>query len=182
MNQRPFRRRLWPRKVERSDLPSDLVQFFRWHEGVGLESSPDRLLRLCKLAEIEQFGWEDIPIFGREPLHGWESLQAFRIGNSSYYDEILYVINCPCCAAGAILAIGTDIYGPGGTGTAPFECSLVLASNFDAWIKHLRSMSWMEYGLVPGSVDRFAASKQQRLRSYYQMLNPAIPWGRMSAE
>lgn len=182
MNQRPFRRQLWPRKVNRSDLPADLVRFFTWYEGVGRESSPDRLLRLCTLSEIEQIGWEGIPIFGREPVPGWESFQAFRIGNSAYFDEIVYVVDCPCCTAGAILAIGPDIYGPGGTGTAPFGCSLVLASSFNAWIEHLRSMSWMEYGLVPGSVDQFAPSKQQRLRSYYLMLNPAIPWGRMSAE
>lgn len=57
---------------------------------------------------------------------------------------------------GSILALGVDIAGPGGSGPAALECSLVLASNFEQWLKRLESCDWTEYGLVPGELSNLS--------------------------
>src|SRR5262245_16335096 len=98
MDPKPFKRLPRRRKVMRPGLPSDLPQFFSVNEGVGVESSPERLVRLCRLDEVSRIKWQDLHIFGEEVCSGWESFAAFRIGVSSFLDEIAYVISSPCCA------------------------------------------------------------------------------------
>jgi hypothetical protein len=161
--------------VERPDLPDDLSRFYAEHEGVGLESSLDRLVRLCRLDEVARIGWRDLHFFGAEECRGWEGFAALRIGMSSYLDEIVYVLDAPCCSAGAILTIGVDVAGPGGHGPATLEPSLVLATSFTEWLRHLESTGWVEYGLVPGGIAEL--SEHQAVRRYYHALNPGISWG-----
>jgi hypothetical protein len=139
-----------PRAINRPELPADFASFYAENEGVGLESSPDRIVRLCRLDEVAHIGWRDLHIFGQEECPGWELFEGFRIGVSSFFDEIAYVLRSPCCPAGAILTIGVDVAGPGGTGGALLEPSLVLAGSFTEWVRHLEMMGWVEYGLVPG--------------------------------
>jgi hypothetical protein len=92
-------------------------------------------------------------------------------------DEILFVVHAPCCSPGAILALGSDIAGPGGSEGNELEPSLVLATSFSLWLEHLEQMGWIEYGLVPGALAELPRSQEQALRLYYKTLNPQITWG-----
>ena len=175
MNPRPFVPLAESRPVE--GLPPDLAAFYAENEGVGLESSPDRLVRLCRLDEVLRIGWRDLHIFGNDPWPSWERFAAYRIGISSFFDEIVYVLDAPACPAGSILTIGVDISGPGGSGEAALKPSLILSSGLTEWLRHLERHGWMEYGLVPGSLVDLTEIEQRSLRHYYQSLNPGIDWG-----
>jgi hypothetical protein len=175
---KPFKRLRLRRLVKRPDLPNDLVEFYEQNEGVGLESSADHLVRLCRLDEVAHVEWRDLHIFGElYKIPGWESFSGFRVGFSSFGDEIVYVLECPCCAKGAILTIGIDVPGPKQRLPERFESALVLASTFTGWLRHLARMGWVEYGLVNGYLADLPATEQRELRLYYQALNPGITWG-----
>lgn len=177
MDQRPFRPLATPRNVVRTDLPAELRQFYARNEGVGLERSPESMVRLCLLSEVEKHAWRDVHIFGKdEPPPGWDDFEAFSIGISSYLDWIYLVQQAPCCPPGSILTIGVGIAGPGGRGEHTFECALVLASSFDEWLTHLERNDWFEYGLYPGRIWELPAARQSELRTYYKAMNPGIDW------
>lgn len=176
IDMRPFVSLQDPRAVERDDLPPDLLRFYERHEGVGLESSPERDVRLCKLAEVKEYAWRDVPIFGADAEPGWGEFRGLYIGVSSFHDGIYWVRKAPCCPAGSILTIGPDIAGPGGGGDHTIEPSLVLAASFDEWIDRLGRYRWTEFGLAPGSIDDLPAAARPAVRSYYRALNPAIRW------
>jgi hypothetical protein len=174
MDDKPFVKRLFP--IDPPDLPADLAEFYARHEGVGLESSPDRVVRFCRLAEVTRIGWRDLRDWGADNCPaGWEGFVAYRIGISSFFDEIVYVLNAPCCQPGAILTLGIDVGGPGGSGPAALEGSLVLAADFSEWLQHMERMGWEEYGLA--GLDQLSPQQQTELRRYYKQLNPHITWG-----
>ena len=177
MGQKPFVKLKVPRFLIRPDLPSDLVKFYEQNEGVGLERSPNRVVRICRLQEVTRIGWRNLRILGEEECPGWEGFAGLRIGISSFFDEIVYVLDAPCCSLGAILTLGVDVAGPGGCGPAPLEPSLVLAATFQEWIENLKRSGWIEYGLVPGGISDLPEPMQRELRGYYQTLNPQIKWG-----
>jgi hypothetical protein len=174
---KPFHPLIAHRLVGRPELPPDLSQFYSKHEGVGLESSPDRSVRLARLSEVTTFAWQDIPIFGAERLTGWDHFKGWQIGIGTFLDRIFWVERAPCCDIGAILTIGPDVAGPGGKGSHPLEPSLVLASSFSAWIAHLERCNWLEYGLTPGEIEETSEFRRSELRTYYFNLNPGISWG-----
>jgi hypothetical protein len=157
-------------------LPADLVAFYAENEGVGLESPPDRLVRLCRLDEIRRIGWSDLHILGADQCPGWEHFAAYRIGMSSCFDEIVYVLDAPSCPAGSILALGVDLSGPGGSGPTALEPSVVLAPCFAEWLRHMEACGWVEYGLIAGELANLPAKQQRRQFQYYQALNPDIDW------
>lgn len=177
MDQKPFVRLTVPRIVEHLGLPTELAQFYSENEGVGRESSPDRFVRLCRLKEVERIGWRDLHIFGADDFPGWEQFAAYRIGMSPFFDEIVYVLNAPVCPAGFIFTIGVDVAGPGGSGSAILEPSLVLASSFAEWLERLEACGWIEYGLAPGDLTTLPEAEERKHRRYYQALNPGITWG-----
>ncbi|MFL5339920.1 MAG: hypothetical protein ACJ8F7_07205 [Gemmataceae bacterium] len=177
MDQKPFVRLTAPRIVEQLGLPTDLAQFYSENEGVGGESSADRIVRLCRLNEVARIVWREVHIFGVDDFPGWEQFAAYRVGISLFLDEIVYVLNAPVCPAGSILTIGIDVAGPGGSGSATLEPSLVLASSFAEWLKRLEACGWIEYGLGPGDLAKLPAAEERQHRRYYQALNPAITWG-----
>ena len=177
MDQKPFVRLTAPRIVEQLGLPIDLAQFYSENEGVGRESSPDRFVRLCRLNEVARIGWRDVHVLGAYEIPEWELFAAYRIGMSPFFDEIVYVLNAPVCPVGAILAIGVDVAGPGGSGPATLEPSLVLASSFAEWLKRIEACGWSEYGLGPDDLAKLPAAEERQHRRYYQALNPGIPWG-----
>ncbi len=172
----PFQPLRSARSLQREDLPEDLAAFYSINEGVGLHSSPERLIRLCLLNEVRRITWPNLHVFGAEPFPGWETFSGYRLGISSFFDEIIYAEDCPCCPAGCILAIGANIVGPGGDGPYPFECSLVLAPTWTDWLRRLDSQNWMEYGLIPGEIDRLPRPTQLEQRDYYRSLNPHLEW------
>jgi hypothetical protein len=176
MDARPFVPLETPRSVDRSDLSPDLIGFYESNEGVGLESSPERIVRLCRLSEVKELAWRDIPIFGPEDMAGWEDFQGLYIGISTWFDRIYWVRRAPCCRAGSILTLGVDVAGPGGQGDHVLEPSLVLASSFDMWLAHLARHEWFEYGLAPGAIWDLPDADQSELRAYYTSLNPGIQW------
>lgn len=167
-----------PRTIDRADLPDDLVRFYSQHEGVGLESKADRTIRLCMLSEVRQIGWRDVHVLGQEDFEPWNSFHGIRIGVSMYFDEILYVLNAPCCGRGTILTIGPDISGPGGVGAEIdlLEPSLVLAESFDAWLQRLEECNWEEYGIRPGALTELPSSERRTNWQHYKRLNPDITW------
>jgi hypothetical protein len=175
MDPKPFVSLTAPRMVEQFGLPSDLARFYAANEGVGLESSPDRSVRLCRLDEVARIAWRHVHIFGADELPGWERFAAFRVGISPFFDEIVYVLNAPVCQAGSILTISVDVAGPGGYGSATLEPSLVLASSFTEWLKRLEACGWTEYGLGPGDLAKLPAAEERQQRRYYQTLNPGLP-------
>jgi preprotein translocase subunit Sec61beta len=167
-----------PRFVIRPDLPADLVKFYEQHEGVGLESSPDRVVRICLLDEASRISWQDLHVIGMDTVPGWsEGFAAVRIGISQFFDEILYVLKAPVCAEGSILTIGVGVAGPEGSGADILEAALVLANSFTDWLQHLKQVDWVEYGLVPGAIKELPEATQKEIRRYYLSLNPGITWG-----
>ena len=176
MDQKPFARLPVPRRVAQAGFPTELAEFYSQNEGVGLESTPDRLIRLCKLSEVTPMAWSDLHIIGDDPFEGWDRFSGLRLGISSFFDDIVYVINCPRCPAGAIMTLGMDIMGPAGNGPFPFECSLVLASSFSEWLQRLAAMQWLDYGLGPGELLQLPQPQQDEYYAYYKGLNPGIDW------
>jgi hypothetical protein len=176
---RPYTSLVSPRDVTHLDLPTDLARFYDEHEGVGLGCSPQQPVRLCRLQEVARIGWKDLHGIGIIDIPAWAQFAAYRIGISSFFDEIVYVLNAPTCPNGSILTVGSDVAGPGGSGptNALLEPSLVLASNFDEWMKRLENMNWVEHGLTPGGLTELPKSEQRKHRRYYKTLNPNINWG-----
>ncbi len=173
----PYCRLVAPREVADRRLPDDLRQFFAGNEGIGLDSNPERIVRLCKLSEVKAVQWADLHIFGKyEPDPGWEEFAGYRIGISSFGDEIIYVLKAPVCASGSILTLGPDVAGPGGTGPLAIEPSLVLSPNFDEWLRNMERAGWREYGLTPGGIRELPRSQKDQLLRYYKGLNPKIKW------
>lgn len=175
MDAKPFVRLAASRIVE--GLPPDLAAFYAENEGVGLESSPERMVRLCRLNEVTRIGWRDLHLFGDDDFPEWDQFAAYRIGVSAFFDEIMYVLDAPSCPAGSILTIGMNIAGPGGSGEAALEPSLVLASSFTEWLRHGEACGWVEYGLIPGELTELPDDEQRSHRRYYQALNPGMSWG-----
>ena len=91
MDAKPFLPLERPRIVGRTDLPQDLIRFYERNEGVGLESSHKRDIRLCRLPEIREYAWRDVPIFGGDDEPGWEDFRGLYIGVSPYHDGIYWV-------------------------------------------------------------------------------------------
>jgi hypothetical protein len=173
----PYRRLPSPRNVVERHLPDDLRKFFALNEGVGLESDPERTVRLCKLSEVKAIKWADLHILGKdEPDQGWNEFAGYRVGVSSFFDEIVYVIKAPACAPGTVLTLGPDVSGPGGTGPAAIEPSLVLASNFAEWMRNMERNGWREFGLTPGDIRGLPVSQKDQILRYYKGLNPGIKW------
>ena len=173
----PYRRLVAPREVADHRLPDDLRQFYAWNEGVGLESDPEQIIRVCKLAEVKSVQWADLHIFGKDkPGRGWEEFAGYRIGRSSFGDEIIYVLKAPVCATGSIFALGPDVAGPGGTGPLAIDSSLVLSPNFDEWLRNMERAGWHEYGLTPGGIRELPNAQKDQLLRYYKGLNPEIKW------
>lgn len=175
MDHKPIVRLTVPRNVEQLGLPTDLARFYSENDGAGLEIDTDRVVRLCRLNEVARIGRRNVNIPDDSP--GWEQFAAYRIGISPFLDDIVYVLTAPVCPTGSILTIGVDIAGPGGSGSAALENSLVLASNFAEWLKRLEACGWADYGLGPGDLAKLPATEEREQRRYYQALNPKIAWG-----
>jgi len=172
MTLRPFVQLAAARAVDRNKLPADLAEFYAAHEGVGLESSSDRPVRLCRLEEVAQVGWNDLwPACGAP--EGWERFAAFRVGMGMFGDTIVYVLNAPSCPTGSILALGRDLAGPGGVGPFSLESSLVLATSFPAWLAHLGRWGWVEHAVAGWE----APPDPQEVVQYYLALNPSMNVG-----
>lgn len=173
----PYRRLVVLREVPDRRLPDDLRRFYARNEGVGLDSDPERIVRLCKLAKVKAVRWADLHIFGKhQPGRGWKEFAGYRIGVSSFFDEIIYVLKAPVCAGGSILTLGPDVAGPGGIGPLTIEPSLVLSPSFDGWLRNMERARWREYGLAPGDLRELPKSQQDELLRYYKGLNPGIRW------
>ena len=173
MTQKPFVRLASPRVVDRPDLPPELAEFYARHEGVGLNSSSRRVVRLCKLTEVALVGWLDLwfgPIWGTP--EGWVRFSAFRIGTGMFGEEILSVNDSPVCPNGSVLMIGSNVIGPGGDGPYVLESSLVLAARFPDWLVHLERWGWAEPGIAP--VWDTTDTEQEEIRLYYLALNPTL--------
>ena len=175
MDHKPIVRLAAPRNVEQLGMPTDLAQFYSENDGAGLEIDTDRVVRLCSLNEVARIGWRNVNVPDDYP--GWEQFAAYRIGISPFLDEIVYVLSAPVCPTGFILTIGVDIAGPGGSGSATLENSLVLASSLGEWLKRLEACGWADYGLGPGDLAKLPAAEEREHRRYYQALNPKIVWG-----
>jgi hypothetical protein len=159
-------------------MPDDLREFYALHEGVGLESSSDRPVRLCQMKELSQVRLQDLGMFkGYEPFGGWASFAAIRIASSCFGDEIVYVLRAPVCPAGSIVAFGCDISGPAGSGDeTDIPGSLVLAADFQSWLTRLARDAWNEYGFVPGEIDNLPEQRAGELRRHFRVLNPEVDW------
>lgn len=174
---KPFDKLPARRNINGAVLPVDLAEFYREYEGIGLKVHPDNPVRLCTLEEVKQIRWSDLHIFGTdEPLAGWEQFSGYRVGISSFFDEIIYVLKAPSCPPGSMIVLGLDIMGPGGDGPHVFECSLVLASSFENWIKRLEEKHWLELGLAPGEVEKLQPAERAAAIAYYKSLNPLLEW------
>jgi hypothetical protein len=176
MDSKPFQPLESRRSVGRTDLPPDLARFYEENEGVGLESNPERMVRLCRLSEVKEYAWRDVPIFGVEAEPGWEDFRGVCIGVSAFLDRIYWVRRAPCCPTGSILTFGPDVAGPGGMGDHTLEPTLVLASSFNEWLDRLARYDWFEYGFGPGAIWDLPDAEQSELRAYYRSLNPGIEW------
>jgi hypothetical protein len=173
MTLKPFVDLAAPRVVKRSELPPDLAKFYARHEGVGLDSSTDRPVRLCRLEEVALIRWKDFCTPSDDVPEGWEGFTALRIGVGMFGDEILYVLNAPSCPLGSVLAIGRDLAGPGGVGPFSLESSLVLAASFPEWLAHLERWGWVEYAVAGWE----APTDRQAVEQYYLALNPNMNVG-----
>lgn len=132
------------------DMPEPLRRFFETNEGIGVETSPDRPIRIAKLKEAGPVQWKDMHIIGTyEPPGEWKQFAGWRIGYSDTLDEIVYVIRAPGIREGSVIAMGTTPAGPGGLDRFAPEGSLVLAESFDKWIARLQQHGPDAHGLFP---------------------------------
>lgn len=173
----PFIELFPSRTVGRTDIPDDLRRFYAAHEGSGMESPPNRCVRLATLAEVRRVHWADLHGLGLDPAPPeWEAFDGWLVGSGEFFDEIIYATSAPCCESGAILAQGADIASTDGDDPKWLSCVLVLAANFEEWIARLARYDWFEYGLFPGSVSELTDSKQSDLRRHFAALNPGSHW------
>jgi hypothetical protein len=57
------------------------------------------------------------------------------------------------------------------------DMSLVLASSFRNWIRHIRKFRWGEPGIGCASIE-FSDAEEAEMKSYYRALNPhSEVWG-----
>lgn len=177
MPSKPFVELASPRVVGRPELPPDLAEFYAQYEGVGLESDPDRTVRLCQLMEVTRIGWMDLHIVAPGDVpEGWEGFAAIRMGMGMFFEELVYVIDAPSCPPRSILAIGGLAPGPGGSGPYALESTLVLAATFQDWLSHLEAWGWVEYAVA--GIGDLSDGQQQELLQYYLRLNPGMNVGR----
>jgi hypothetical protein len=170
MELKPFIPLAARRAVNRSELPPDLIEFYSAHEGVGLESSPDRPVRLCRLNEVALIRWNGLLILPGDVPKGREGFAAVRVGVGMFSDEIVYVLHAPSCPPGSVLAIGRDLAGPGGDGPFSLESTLVLAASFPGWLVHLERWGWVEYAVAGWEAP-------PEVVQYYLALNPNMNVG-----
>jgi hypothetical protein len=100
MDLKPFVRLAEPRAVNCPGLPPDLAEFYSQHEGVGLDTSTDRSVRLCRFEEVALFRWQDLFMPSNDAPEGWERFAAWLIGVGVFGNHILYVLNAPLLSAG----------------------------------------------------------------------------------
>jgi hypothetical protein len=174
MDPMPFVRLARPRVADRPGLPAVLAEFYARHEGVGRDCDPDRSVRLHRLDEVDRVGWGGLGLVGDTPA-GWEGFAALRIGFGVSFEEVVYVLSAPSCPPGSILAIGSNVCGPGGVGPDALESSLVLAGSFPDWLAHLERWGWAEPAIAP-SWD-LTDGERGELQSYYLALNPSMYTG-----
>jgi hypothetical protein len=178
MDLKPFIQLPARRMVNRPEFPPDLSEFYAEHEGIGLERSPEYPLRLCRLDEVKRIGWKGLRSLWASADHvpeGWNGFAGFWIGLGSFGEEIVYVLDAPCCPTGSILALGGCAPGPGGTGPYCLEASLVLALSLQGWLAHLKRWDWVAY-VVAGAGD-LPRPQQDELTRYYLVLNPSMNVG-----
>ena len=171
----PFTKLTTPRAVPQG-LPPDLAAFYQRYEGCGMDDEAEgepRDLRLAKLDELKVLRPKDL---GAESVAEWGTFKAIRIGAGAYGDSVCYVLRAPVAPAGAIMAFGMDVAGPGGAGPAALQGSLVLAANFNSWLARLREDGWQEYGLQPGTIPELPEERARSLKRLFRSLNPAIAW------
>jgi hypothetical protein len=177
MDPKPFAKLAARRVVNRPELPPDLVEFYAEHEGIGLESNSDRVVRLCKLDEVARVMWKDLTCaFDDYVPEGWERFAAFQIGMGMFFEDIVYVLDAPSCPPGSILAIGGIAPGPGGGGPFSLESSLVLAASLSDWLAHLERWGWVEYSVA--GIGDLSEQEQQEICRYYLALNPDMNLGK----
>jgi len=169
MEQKPFVALSRSRTV--IDLPSDLASFYSQHDGIGLESSPDVSIRLCKLREIRRVDSQDILVLKDRDSTAWRAFSGLSIGIDSWFDDVVYVLSAPCCDAGTIVLFGPDV-----AGSPHLENALILASSFDQWLVNLQHNGWVEYGACPGGLVDKKAAERDAIRHYYNQLNPRLEW------
>jgi len=175
MDFKPYHPLANARDVE--NVPSMLQRFYAANDGVGLESPPDRPIRLCHLEEAVPVQWSDLHIVGKYPPEsGWEEFSGYRIGVSNFLDEIILLLKSRVCPPGSIITLGPDVAGPGGDGPYTLEYSLVLASDFDSWLDRLEQDNWKEYGLGPGEIADLPRPRALSLKQHFHRLNPGISW------
>jgi hypothetical protein len=97
----PFIKLSAARKLGIPWLPRDLRGFYRTHEGVGLDSSSDRHVRLCKLRQLRRLRRSDVYVLDSlEATSEWQSFDAILVGTSSYGDQIVYALDLPVVRKG----------------------------------------------------------------------------------
>jgi hypothetical protein len=116
----------------------------------------------------------DLQLVGDTP-DGWESFTAWEMGMGEFLDRIMYVLTAPSCSTGSILAIGTNLCGPGGDGPYALESTLVLAASFPRWLAHLERWGWVEPAITGGG--EFSEQEQKEISGYYLALNPQLEFG-----
>ena len=150
-NQAPFVPLRKKRRVDRGELPQDLVRFYVSNEGVGLKHDPDRMVRVALLDEVQRVVWEDLHLVSLfpPPSKAWSSFEAFRVGYSDTLDEIVYVLSAPGISRGSILVMGTGVtVGPPGTDANGPEGAIVVAGSWDEWIGRMRQHAhWGDSGI-----------------------------------
>lgn len=178
MDPKPFIELKKLRRVSVDWMPGDLKEFYEAHEGLGLSSTVDSDVRLCKLREVKQITFADLDyVIGPKPSAGWKAFSAIRFAMGCFGDHICYVKSAPSAPAGSVMSFGFDVAGPGGTGDEALVNSLLLSEDFDHWIVRLERDQWIEYGLVPGGIDDLPAARKSELGAHFRRLNPRITWG-----
>ena len=175
MDLTPFRRLAAPRAVDRR-LPPELADFYARHEGVGLDTGPDRFVRLCTLGEVVRVGWADVGSVGDVP-EAWGRFAALRVGLGMQGEWIVYVLDAPSCPPGSVLAVGTYLVGvgAGGEGSDALDGTLVLAASFPGWLAHLEMWGWAE-PIIAG-MGNLPADQHREACRYYLALNPGMDVG-----
>ncbi len=159
-------------------LPPEIAGFYASNEGYR-PVIPEYIVGLFPLKDVVVGTGRIVPwlasLYEDEPDNPWLKAEVVLLGQDSFGDDIFYARSTPARPAGGIYVGGRDVGGPEGSNVQASSV-LCLAASFAAWLDQLRANDWIEYGVVPGEIDKLPEAKQAELRRYYAGLNPKLRW------
>jgi hypothetical protein len=172
-----------PRKrIIRRQMPPAVREFYTTHEGrlpFQGKQFVEFIVCIAPLSHFAAGSGRDSEFLSTwladRPRNAWLRTKIVRLGEDCFGDEILFLPSSPARRAGGVYLVGRDVAGPTDHPKQP-STVLCIAPTIAEWLENLRKYEWIEYGVLPGEINRLSVSERKRLRAYYNTLNPGLKW------